>query len=68
MPKDSIFELEPTTGNHDQEFLDSSYGKLKTFSISILEDIEDILWQNADKKNKHGISISEKNLKSFMKR
>lgn len=50
MPKDSIFELEPTIGNHDQEFLDSSYGKLKTFSISILEDIEDILWQNADKK------------------
>ena len=31
--------LEPTIGNHNQEFLDNWYSKLKQFSLSLMEDI-----------------------------
>ena len=30
--------LEPTIGNHDQEFLNSWYSKLQQFSLSLMED------------------------------
>ena len=30
--------LEPTIGNHNQEFLDNWYSKLKQFSLSLMED------------------------------
>ena len=31
--------LEPTIGNHDQEFLDNWYSKQKQFSLLVMEDI-----------------------------
>ena len=31
--------LEPTIGNHDQNFLDNWYSKLKQFSLSLMKDI-----------------------------
>ena len=31
--------LEPTIGNHDQNFLDNWYSKLKRFSFSPMKDI-----------------------------
>ena len=30
--------LEPTIGNHNQEFLDNWYSKLKQFSLSLMEE------------------------------
>ena len=32
-------ELEPTIGNYDQEFVDTWYAKLKSFSLSLMKDI-----------------------------
>ena len=31
--------VEPTIGNHDEEFLDNWYKKLESFSLSLIEDI-----------------------------
>ena len=31
--------LEPTVGNHDQNFLDNWYSKLKQFSLSLMKEI-----------------------------
>ena len=39
IPKGLILALEPTFGNHNQEFLDKWNGKLRPFSISMMEDI-----------------------------
>ena len=39
VPKGLELILEPTIGNHDQQFLDNWYSKLKQFSISLMEDI-----------------------------
>ena len=39
IPKDLLLELKPTIGDHDQEFLDNCYSKLKSFSVSMMEDI-----------------------------
>ena len=33
------FMLEPTIGNHDQNFLDNWYSKLKPFSLSLMKDV-----------------------------
>ena len=39
IPKRLELMLEPTIGNHNQEFLDNWYSKLKQFSLSLMEDI-----------------------------
>ena len=39
VPKGLEVTLEPTTGNHDQEFLDNWYSKQKQFSLSLMKDI-----------------------------
>lgn len=33
VPKGFVLELEPIIGNHNQEFLDNWYDKLKSFSF-----------------------------------
>ena len=37
--KGLVVALEPTIGNHDQEFLDNWYSKQKQFSLSLMKDI-----------------------------
>ena len=39
IPKGLQLMLEPTIGNHNQEFLDNWYSKLKEFSLSLMEGI-----------------------------
>ena len=39
IPKRLELMLQPTIGNHNQEFLDNWYSKLKQFSLSLMEDI-----------------------------
>ena len=39
VPKGLKLELEPTIGNYDQEFVDTWYSKLKTFSLTLTKDI-----------------------------
>ena len=39
VPKGLKVGLEPTIGNHDQEFLDNWYSKQKQFSLSLTKDI-----------------------------
>ena len=39
VPKRLEVALEPTIGNHDQEFLDNWYSKQKQFSLSLMKDI-----------------------------
>lgn len=39
VPKGFVLELEPIIGNHNQEFLDNWYDKLKSFSFSMMETI-----------------------------
>ena len=39
IPKGLELMLEPTIGNHNKEFLDNWYSKLKQFSLSLMEDI-----------------------------
>ena len=37
-PKGLRVELEPTIGNYDQEFIDTWYAKLKSFSLTLMKD------------------------------
>ena len=67
IPKIILLELEPTIGNHNQEFLDNWYGKLKTFSISMMEDIVTFCDKTL-KSTKQEIANCENNLKSSMKK
>ena len=39
VPKGLELMLEPTIGNHDQNFLDNWYSKLKQFSLTLMHDI-----------------------------
>ena len=39
VPKGLELMLEPTIGNHDQNFLDNWYSKLKQFSLTLMDDI-----------------------------
>ena len=39
VPKGLELMLEPTIGNHDQNFLDNWYSKLKNFSLTLMGDI-----------------------------
>ena len=39
IPKGLKFELEPTIGNHDQEFLDTWYSNLQEFSLILMKGI-----------------------------
>ena len=39
VPKRLEVTLEPTTGNHDQEFLNNWHSKQKQFSLSLMKDI-----------------------------
>ena len=40
IPKRIQVTLEPTIGNHDQDFLDNWYSKQEQFSLSLMKDIE----------------------------
>ena len=39
VPKGLRLELEPTIGNYDQEFVDTWYAKLKSFSLTLMKDM-----------------------------
>ena len=39
IPKGLKLELEPTIGNHDQEFSDTWYSNLQEFSLTLMKEI-----------------------------
>ena len=39
VPKGLRLELKPAIGNYDQEFVDTRYSKLKSFSLTLIKDI-----------------------------
>ena len=55
--------LEPTITNHDQNFLDHWYSKLKQFSLSLMKDIVQFCDKTIDKTATE-ISTTETSLKS----
>ena len=62
-----MLQLESTFGNHNKEFLDNWYWKLKTFSIFMMKDIVTFC-EKAIENTKEEIVNSKKNLKSFFKK
>ena len=55
--------LEPTIANHDQNFLDHQYSKLKQFSLSLMKDIVQFCDKTIDETTTE-ISTTETSLKS----
>ena len=67
VPKSLKLELEPTIGNYDQEFVDTWYSKLKTFSLTLMKDIV----AHCDKtivKTEDNIKDTETHLKNITER
>ena len=67
VPKGLKLELEPTIGNYDQEFVDTWYSKLKTFSLTLMKDIV----AHCDKtivKTEDNIKDTETHLKNITER
>ena len=63
VPKCLRLELEPTIGKYDQEFVDTWYAKLKSYSLTLMKDIASY----CDKtivQTKQNIRETETNLKS----
>ena len=63
VPKGLELILEPTIGNHDQEFLDNWYSKLKQFSLSLMEDIVQFCEKTIDKTTQE-LATTESSLKA----
>ena len=63
VPKGLEFTLETTIGNHDQNFLDNWYSKLKQFSLSLTKDIVQFCEKTIDTTTTK-ISTTESSLKS----
>ena len=63
VPKRLELILEPTIGNHDQNFLDDWYSKLKQFSLSLMKDIVQFCDETIDAATTE-ISTTESSLKS----
>ena len=67
VPKGLKLKLEPTIGNYDQEFVDTWYSKLKTFSLTLMKDIV----AHCDKtivKTEDNIKDTETHLKNITER
>ena len=63
VPKGLELMLEPTIRNHDQNFLDNWYSKLKQFSLSLMKDIVQFCDKTIDATTTE-ISTTESSLKS----
>ena len=63
VPKGLELMVEPTIGNHDQNFLDNWYSKLKQFSLSLMKDIVQFCDKTIDATTTE-ISTTESSLKS----
>ena len=63
VPKGLELMLEPTIGNHDQNFLDNWYSKLKQFSLSLMKDIVQFCDKTIDATTTE-INTTESSLKS----
>ena len=67
VPKGVKRELEPTIANYNQEFIDTWYSKLKTFSLTLMKDIV----AHCDKtivKTEDNIKDTETHLKNITER
>ena len=67
VPKGLKLKLVPTIGNYDQEFVDTWYSKLKTFSLTLMKDIK----AHCDKtivKTEDNIKDTETHLKNIPER
>ena len=62
IPNGLKLELEPTTGNHDQEFLDMWYSNLQEFSLTLMKVIVDFCDKTISE-NATQINSTEKSLK-----
>ena len=67
IPKGLKLELEPTTGNHDQEFLDMWYSNLQEFSLTIMKGIVKFCDKTISETAGY-ITSNEKALKQNMKK
>ena len=65
VPKGLKLELEPTFGNHDQEFLDNWFSKLNEFSLILMDHIVSYCGKTLEKTN-NDISATETALKNAM--
>ena len=65
VPKGLKLELEPTLGNHDQEFLDNWFSKLNEFSLILMDHIVSYCGKTLEKTN-NDISATETALKNAM--
>ena len=65
VPKGLKLELEPTLGNHDQEFLDNWFSKLNEFSLILMDCIVSYCGKTLEKTN-NDISATETALKNAM--
>ena len=63
VPKGLRLEFEPTIGNYDQEFVDTWYAKLKSFSLTLMKDIASYR-DKTIAKTKQNIRETETDLKS----
>ena len=64
IPKGLELMLEPTIGNHDQQFLDNWYSKLKEFSLSLMKDIVSFC-EKTIKSTTNDINNTEASLKNL---
>ena len=62
VPKGLRLELELTIGNYDQEFVDTWYAKLKSFSLTLMKDIA-FYWDKTIVQTKQNIRETETDLK-----
>ena len=60
-------ELEPTIGNHDQEFLDTWYSNLQEFSLSLMKRIVKLCDKTISETAEH-INSTENALKQNMEK
>ena len=67
IPKSLKLELEPTIGNHDQEFLDTWYSNLQEFSLSLMKGIVKLCDKTISETAEH-INSTENALKQNMEK
>ena len=67
IPKGLKLELEPTIGNHDQEFLDMWYSNLQEFSLILMKGIVTFCDKTISETAAH-VTSTEKALKQNMEK
>ena len=67
VPKGLRLQLEPTIGKYDQEFVDTWYAKLKSFSLTLIKEIASYCHKTIEQ-TKQNIREIKTNLKIVIKK